>query len=910
MSLAPGTRLGPHEIIAPIGAGGMGEVYRARDTRLGRDVAIKVLPSHLSANSEVRARFEREARAISQLNHPHICTLHDIGHQDDIDYLVMEYLEGETLLHRLGKGPLPVAEVLRYGIEIAGALDVAHRSGIVHRDLKPGNVMLTKGGAKLMDFGLARATGLSSPVSGRGATMSAMTQSPTMAAPLTAEGTILGTFQYMAPEQLEGREVDARTDLWALGCVLYEMATGKRPFEGTSQASLISTIMKDEPRPMSDLQPLAPPALQRIVTRCLAKDPDDRFQSARDLAFDLEWMAGAGAAPSAIVGGGDASAGPGRKSRERLAWLVAGVMALAALVAVVVVLSGNWPRERPKEKRPLRLSIVHTEGSEVGAPAISPDGRRVAYRARRADGMPLLWVRDLDTFEARPLAGTEDAYLPFWSPDSRNLAFFAAGALKRIPADGGPVQVVADSPWGNGGAWAPDDTIVFSEGRELLRVGAAGGAANPATSLPGKDWAHLWPSFLPDGRRFLFTAKLWTRSAEASEQGIYLGSLDDPEVRRLLPDLSSAVYAPPGYIVFVRDGILTAAPFDLETGRLSGEPRPLGEAAAVDMVYFAAVSAAADGTLAVRPPPACARALVGMCDAELRFVDRAGRVMSTGALQSYAYRMALAPDGRRVAAQITDRRSGTNDLWLVDVISGTRSRLTTTHGWAGFPLWSSDGARLVYAYQPPGQLDDVYVKDLRTGQVTPVIESPEVLEHPLAWSHDGAHLLVSRRENQTLGLFAWSFTSRKLTPFVTPIPYQEAAVFSPDDRYVAFSSIESGRVEVYVTTFPERRQTWPLTTEGGSVLSWRADGREILVATLSGHIAAYPVSTEGGFTAGQPTILIRDVGIAASFSSATPDHSRILIRVSPDAAKDKGEIRLLFNWAEALKQGRPGGESP
>jgi len=355
--------------------------------------------------------------------------------------------------------------------------------------------------------------------------------------------------------------------------------------------------------------------------------------------------------------------------------------------------------------------------------------------------------------------------------------------------------------------------------------------------------------------------------------------------------------------VFVRDGILTAAPFDLEAGRLTGEPRPLRGTVAVEPSYFAAVSAATDGTLAVRPPPACALGtfLSFSCDTELRLVDREGRVVRTSASQPYVPYMALAPDGRRVAAPIADRQTGTSCLWLVDLSSGARIPMMATRGFVGLPIWSSDGARLAYAYQPPGQLDDVYVKDLRTGQVTPVIESPAIAEHPAAWSHDGAHLLVFRWADKPRGLFDWSFTLRTLTPFVTSSSTEQFAVFSPDDRYVAFSSNETGRFEAYVTTFPERRQTWQLTTEGGEVLSWRADGREILVATLSGHIAAYPVSTDGGFTAGQPAILVRDVGCAAPYSRPTPDHSRILIYASPDAAKDNGEIRLLFHWAEALK---------
>jgi len=499
MTLSSSTRLGPYEITGALGAGGMGEVYRARDTRLGRDVAIKVLPSHLSANPEVRARFEREARAISQLNHPHICTLHDIGHQDDIDYLVMELLEGETLLHRLEKGPLPLAELLRCGVEIAKALDVAHRSGIVHRDLKPGNVMLTKGGAKLMDFGLARATALT-PVAG------AVTESPTVSRPLTAEGTILGTFQYMAPEQLEGREADGRADLWALGCVLYEMATGKRPFEGRSQASLISAIMKDEPRPMSELQPLTPPALQRIVLRCLEKDPDDRFHSARDLAFDLEGMTSSGAAPSAIAAG----KAPTRRRRAVIAIVGIG-LATAGLVAgsfLVGRLAGRHPE-------PLALTrLTFQRGAMRCGARFSPDGKSVLYSAEW-DGRPS------ELFEARTdLSTTRSLGLPgcFYAVSRTGaqalgrmtMQFFRGyGPLAIAPLSGSAprdlLEDVSEADWSPDGATLAvvrrvggEDRLEMPPGHVLVKT--SGGLRDVRVSRDGRRVAFTEHPVLADTR--------------------------------------------------------------------------------------------------------------------------------------------------------------------------------------------------------------------------------------------------------------------------------------------------------------------------------------------------------------------------------------------------------------------------
>jgi Tol biopolymer transport system component len=728
----------------------------------------------------------------------------------------------------------------------------------------------------------------------------------------------------MSPEQVRGEAVDQRSDIFAFGVVLYEMLTGRRAFQGATPADTMSAILKEDPPELATVASGASPspALQRIVQHCLEKKPAERFRDAHDLAFALQALSGSAVASGSLVAvtrngwrpwlaGLGAVAVPTR--RVRLAWTLLGAALMAALGAGLI-LSGVWPRARPSDSRPpaqtrpLRVSISHTEGGDVGAPAISPDGTRVAYGARGADGMPLLWVRDLASDEARALPGTEDAALPFWSPDSRDLGFFAGNSLKRVPAEGGPVQVVTKNGSGFGGAWAPDGTIVFN-GNDfgLFRISVVpGSTATPLTIRPSGDWSHYWPSFLPDGRRFLFTAKLWTGAAESSAQGIYLGSLDSAVITPLLPDLSSAVYAPPGYLVFVRSGRLTAAPFDLATGRLTGSPAPIGGTVAVEpRRYLAAVSAAADGTLAVRPPPAVALdGGVGNAsfDAELRLVDRAGTSSRVGIAQSFTAAMALRPDGRSVAASIVDPGTSTNDLWLVDLQSGARTRLTTTRGYTGNPVWWRDGTHLAYAYAPPGQLDDVYIKDLRTGKEEPLIESQAVLEHPVAWSHDGASMLVWTADDKGNTLARWSFGSHMLTPFAgSGWPW---ATFSPDDRYVAFTSQESGSTEISVTTFPDRLQTWSLAAKGDRVLSWSADGREILVATLSGQIVAYPVSMDGGFSAGQPTVLVRGVGFAAPYSTARRDHSRILIRVSPDAAKDKGEIRLLFGWQDTLRQGK------
>jgi len=549
----------------------MGEVYRARDTRLDRTVAIKILPAHLSHNPEAKQRFDREARAISSLNHPNICTLHDIGHQDGIDYLVMEYLEGQTLAERLMKGPLPLDQVLKYGIEICEGLEKAHKTSVTHRDLKPGNIMLTKAGAKLMDFGLAKAATAGMAQSSN---LALTLSGPSADQPLTARGTIVGTFQYMAPEQVEGKEADARSDVFAMGAVLYEMATGKRAFNGRTQASIVAAILAAEPQPISTLQPMTPPALDRVVATCLAKDPEERFQTAHDLKLQLKWMAESGS-----KAGIPAPLAAQKKIRERMLWAVVALLAAGCAVLAAILRPSTPERQVLHAYIPAPAKVEFAFVGDRTAPlAISPDGTRLAFGATGADGKQLLWVRVLRAASSQPLPGTEGLTHPFWSPDSRFIAFFAEGKLKKIEATGGPPQIICDASDGRGGAWNGDGVIVFSPAFNgpLFKVSAAGGAPVQVTELDSAlgESSHRWPQFLPDGRHFLYFA----RGMAAQVSTTYVGSLDSREKKLLFRSPTNVVASTAGYLLFIRNSTLMAQPFDAKSLTVHGDAVPVAEA--------------------------------------------------------------------------------------------------------------------------------------------------------------------------------------------------------------------------------------------------------------------------------------------------------------------------------------------
>jgi Tol biopolymer transport system component/predicted Ser/Thr protein kinase len=877
MTLSPGTRLGPYELVAPVGAGGMGEVYRAKDTRLDRTVAVKVLPAHLSSSAESRQRFEREAKTISQLSHPHICALYDVGNQDGVEFLVMEYLEGETLSDRLLKGPLSFEQVLRYGIEIADALDKAHRQGIVHRDLKPGNVMITKSGVKLLDFGLAKAVAPVGRTSG-----SSLTALPTQAGSnLTQEGTILGTFQYKAPEQLEGKESDARTDIFAFGCVLYEMATGRKAFSGKSQASLISSIMGSQPPPVSTVAPMTPPAFDRVVRTCLAKDADDRWQTAHDVMLELKWVAEGGSAaglPAPVVAK--------RRNRERLWMAATAVLAVAVVTLVARTLLGPAPPTRT-----VRLSLAqpaYAPYESVHSMAVSPDGQRIAFVGVTSDDKRSLWVRDLDTLQPRPLAGTEGSERPFWSPDGRFLGYFSDGKLKKIDASGGPPQVLAAAPFGSGGTWNRDGVIVFEPSvfDPLYRVPATGGAAVPATRLGPREEGHRWPSFLPDGRHFVFLAD----ARRTEDHRIKVGSLDSLESRDLLGAVSNVAFASPSHLLFVRAGSLLAQPFDVKHLRLAGEPVVVGNVIAETGVgnHEFKFSASQNGVIAfasVNP------------NSHLVWLDRNGRQLGTVGDPVRRGVFEVSPRRDQAAYEQLDADGRNADLWVLDLARGITTRFTFDPGSDFSPVWSPDGGRIIFGATRK-EFEDLYVKSAAAGAPEELLLSSGDDKSPTSWSPDGRHILFENYTSQGIDLWLLSLEGPpKAKPFIQT-PFDETkAVFSPDGRRVAYVSEESGRGEIYVCGFPDRSNRRQISTGGGARPRWRADGRELFYGARGGKLIAVEVGANGEFGAPRELFQVR----GARDYAVAPDGQKFLVDVGlEDPATAPATV--VLNWTADLKR--------
>jgi serine/threonine protein kinase len=895
MALAAATRLGPYEILAPLGAGGMGEVYRARDTRLERTVAIKILPAQLSSDPIRKQRFEREAKTISSLNHPHICVLYDIGHQDGIDYLVMECVEGETLAKRLEKGPLPVDQVLKYGSQIADALDKAHRGGVVHRDLKPGNIMLTSGGAKLLDFGLAKPS--APPVS-----VLTLTAVATQPATVTQEGTIVGTFQYMSPEQIEGKELDGRSDIFSLGAVLYEMLTGRRAFEGKSQLSVASAILEKDPVPISSIKPLTPPGLDHGIRCSLAKDPDERWQTARDFALELKWIAEGGSQT-----GVSAPVVRHRRNREWLAWALAAVFAAVSLAALVVYqrLANFTP--------PLVVSdIAPPKGTQFnflvnGAPAVSPDGRAVAFAARDVTGKSSIWVRSLDSSAAQLIPGTEDAGSPFWSSDSRRIGFFTHYQLTTVEVSGGPAVILTDPIAYGGGTWSRTGTILFVGDQGIYQVPAAGG---PAVLVLRRDLAKYAffnpPSFLPDGKHFLYG-----RANPGSPGDTYFASLDGKENRLLLQGSGRTTYAS-GFLLYLRGANLVAQPFEPGAGQLMGMARPIAEQ--VQRGAFRSFFDVSQNGVLIYEPASGAPAVT-----QLAWFDRTGKRLAFIGVPAIHYDERLSPDARRLASSAGVPKS---EMWVDDLERGVRMRLTFDPDTDnGIPVWSPDGKSLLFSTLRGSKAGVGIFRKASNGagreELLLPSDRPDREAWATDWSHDGRFLLFSRGEmanNSEADIWVLPLTGeRKPILFLRVAAAAYDAQFSPDGRWVAYTSRESGIPEVYVAPFEPAKLPngggiggtpagkWQVSSNGGRVPRWRRDGKELFYIGPENAIMAGEVEGKGAsFNVGRSQrLFIAPVNPFASTYDVAPDGQRFVMGVSPE--EESPPLVLMFNWTAAFR---------
>ena len=901
MALSPGTRLGPYEIVAPLGAGGMGEVYRARDTRLDRAVAIKVLPLGMSRDPLGKQRFEREAKIISSLDHPHICVLHDVGSQDGVSYLVMECLEGETLAKRLEKGPLPLEQVLKYGAQIADALDKAHRGGVVHRDLKPGNIMLTATGTKLLDFGLAKpAVTLATAV-----TLTVTTPN----SPVTEQGTIVGTFQYMSPEQVEGKELDGRSDIFSLGAVLYEMVTGKRAFEGKSQLSVASAILEKEPAPISTTKPLTPPALDYSIRKCLAKTPDERWQSASDLKSELNWIVESGSQAGAPV-----SVVAQRKNRERVAWIIAAI----AIATLVVLLMGYYKLPSLRPRLVVSSIVAPPDTRPLRWPRISPDGKTLLLVLADTQGKTSLWLRPLKSPSVEPLVGTDGAWQPFWSPDGRSVGFFADGKLKTVATSGGPVFTVCDAPFPVGGSWSKEGSIIFVPNLNggIYKVPVSGGSPTLLLGFDKSKFGGLaYPDFLPDGRHFTYNAF----GVEPGVAGTYFASLDGRENKRIAPENGNRGFSS-GYLFLIvphptaSTADLMAVAFNPASGNLDGEPklvtRGIDYLPGVDEATFTV----AESTLLYASSPT--RATVGP---SLVWLDHSGKKLSTVAGSNNASDMRLAADAQRVAYAKGDPNS---DIWVQELKRDVPMRLTfDTAVDKGAPIWSPDGSEIAFYITAGGKMPPgIYRKSASgTGQEQLLAQpkEPDTVLWPTDWSRDGKFLLcvqgeiIARNQGE---IWVLPLSDRKPRVFIHAPGAAYDAQFSPDEHWVAYVSRESGREEVYVVPFDGNQvsstlpleqvainRRWQVSSNGGAFPRWRRDGKELFYVAPGGQFVSVAVETKGNsFSPGETHPLFREALSLAAFPyDVSPDGQRFLVNSSGDIGTSP--FMLVMDWQELLK---------
>jgi eukaryotic-like serine/threonine-protein kinase len=954
-ALSEGARLGPYQVLAPVGAGGMGEVYKALDTRLDRTVAIKVLPAQWAENAEMRERFEREAQTLASLNHPHICVLYDIGHENSIDFLVMEYLEGETLAARLERGPVTLDEALKIALEIVDALDKAHRRGVVHRDLKPANVMLTEAGTKLLDFGLAKWK-----TSRPGTSLSAL---PTRS-DLTTPGAILGTLQYMAPEQLEGIEADARTDIFAFGALLHEMVTGKKAFEAKSQVLLISAIATSHPEPLSTVEPATPPMLDHVVKVCLAKDPSDRWQTARDLLAELEWIALGGAEAAMSV------TSPRLKSKRTTLYRVL-LVAAALLVAVLAgpaffYLRGSTIPDELRFRVPIQLtSDATTAGGRgggrqaaqgyqgVSGPAVfnsanfalSPDGRSIAFVARPTNAVGEAWflyVRPVAAVTPQRLPGTEGAAQPFWSGDSHWIGFVVGGKLKKVEATGGPPQDVAEVGDFFGGTWNSSGAIVFGSAQGVFRVPAEGGKRELVTKLETSENGHFWPSFLPDGRHFLYT--VWF--GQSANRSIWVGDLESKDKVRVATMESNAAYVDSGYLVFHRDSAVYAQRFDDKKFVLSGEPVRIADEVSFDsgngrgdfsasrtgaLGYF--YNSGGGGGVAAASQGGAASDL---SEWQLSWISRTAQVLEVvGPSGVYRGIEASPKDAKRIAVHRHDANGG--DIYVIEP-RGSDTRLTfdaSRHN--SMPIWSPDGTRIVYASLQKGKWALYQTLSGGSGMEEILCCESDVPISPMSWSPDGKRIAYGVKDLKNNGdIWVYSFDGDKKPMPLIATPFNEThAQISPDGKWIAYTSnLKDNRNEIYVQPFPSGNGRYQISNNGGDWPRWRGDVKEILYHSIGqpnapevnvgpipfqGILFSVPVSVKGDALEPEaprsliifPALNMPHNGGEYSTYALSPDGQRILIMqfVSPAVAAT-GQIgpdtysglTIALNWESALKK--------
>jgi Tol biopolymer transport system component len=885
MAVQPGARLGPYEVLGSLGTGGMGEVYRAHDAKLGRDVAIKVLPAGFNSHSDRLLRLEREARLLASLNHPNIAAIYGVEERDGILALVLELVEGESLadrLRRAGRSGLPLREALSLAVQICDALDAAHERGIVHRDLKPANVLIATGDVvKVLDFGLAK-PGAVDTTAGTDdeprRPAEALSHSPTVMAP-TVDGVLLGTAPYMSPEQARGRTVDKRTDIWAFGCVLYEMLTGRRAFNGDTMSDVIAAILEREPD-LAALPPATPPHVCRLIARCLEKDAKRRVRDIADARFELER--------------GAESTIETRAAASRWKWLVPASIAAVALAAAAALRARDDLPPWAAEATVLSIEVTNGVLTPNGMPAVSADGRHVAWVTIPADGRPKVWVQSLATGTGRALDGTEGATYPFWSPDGASIGFAAQGQLKRIDLASGSIKSIATVPdVPIGAAWNAQNVIVFSARYGLYAVDASGAAPRQVAAL---DRSHQenslrFPRFLPDGRHFLYVA----RSGRPQQSAVYVGSLDGKS-QRLFPTTSSVAYASPGYLLYPRDGALVAQSFDTATFAVSSDTTTIVERVGLNAGGMAGNFDVSDKGVVVflRTNPAAQATLI--------WTDRSGKELGAlGAPDAYA-NFRISPDGSRV---VFDRAgdAGARSVWVSDADGASVSRLTFAGSDEWVPAWSPDGQRVAFLSYRNGP-GDIYVKSIATAQPDEPLLMSEDQKSPGDWSPDGKFLAYAADRAETRqDVWVVPVGSKG-----APIPITRTAAsesrprFSPDGRWIAYESDETGRLEIYVQPFPPTGGKWQVSTQGGSDPAWR--GRELFFMDGERNLIAVPVAaTATTFSAGRPSTLFKlpPSGIGAQLAfDASPDGQKFLVRSRVDPPRQP--VMVMLNWPARLKK--------